>query len=117
MALKAHLFGWTIIQKGLTNTQSLSKFISMLLLIVHLLKLSTESVGILRSCKLEKGHSPDPLRIFGAFLGHFTAKPCQRQPQPHAAVSPTFKGLWDTILIVLEEEAKKNQHQQDLREY
>lgn len=30
MTLKAHLFGWTIIQKGLTNTQFLSKFISML---------------------------------------------------------------------------------------
>jgi hypothetical protein len=43
MVLKAHLFGWTIIQKGLTNTWPLSKFISMFLLIVHLLNLSTEN--------------------------------------------------------------------------
>lgn len=43
MTLKAHLFGWTIIQKGLTNTQSLSEFISTLLLIVHLLKLEMGS--------------------------------------------------------------------------
>lgn len=67
MALKAHLFGWTIIQKGLTSTQSLSKFISMLLLNVLLLKLSTGGMGILMSCKLEKGHSPNPLRTSGVF--------------------------------------------------
>lgn len=39
MALKTHLFGWTVIRKGLTNTQCLRKFISMPLLIVHLLNL------------------------------------------------------------------------------
>lgn len=63
MALKAHLFGWTIIQKGLTYTLSISKFISMLLLIVHLLKLMMESTQVLMSCRLGVGggNSTDPL--------------------------------------------------------
>ena len=52
MALKAHLFGWTIIQKGLTYTQSVSKSISMLLLTVHLLKLTMGSTQVLMSCRL-----------------------------------------------------------------
>lgn len=47
MALKAYLFGWTLIQKRLTDTQSLSKFISMLLLIVHLLKFTMGAPGSL----------------------------------------------------------------------
>ena len=68
MALKAHLFGWTIIQKRLTNTQSLSKFISTLLLIVHLLKLMMGSTQILMSCRLE-GTQPRALETLGAFLG------------------------------------------------
>lgn len=50
MTLKAHLFGWTIIQKGLTNTQKCT-----LLLIVHLLKLMMGSPRILMSYNLGVG--------------------------------------------------------------
>lgn len=105
MALKAHLFGWNIIQKGLTNTQSLSKFISMLLLIVRLLKLTMGSTQFLMNCRLQgrRGDSPNLLRHLGAFLGQTMPK----SPNSHAVASPTLRGHRDLILIVLEEDSKK----------
>lgn len=88
MALKAYLLGWTLIQKGLIDTQSLSKFISMLLLIVHLLKLTMGKH--LDPCEMQvwgRGNSPNLLRHLGAFLGQV-----KDSPNPHAVASPTIRG-------------------------
>lgn len=43
----------------------------------------------------------------------FTQRLCQGQPLPHAVTSPTLRGQWDLILIILEEKAKKQQQQQN----
>lgn len=52
-----------------------------------------------------EGHSPDPLRHLGAFLGQ--AMPNTTPTFMLRPDGPILRGQWDLIRIVLEEEAKK----------